>query len=313
MRIKLRHHDSRLKRKRYLFLLTLIIILAIWNISWRSESSSSSTPVQLLQTSDINSVQVLSTDFIMAPGWGKAPIVVESHKLIFFTIPKVACSVWKQLFRRMEGYNDWNGSKINVHNPRVNGLRYLNQYSLQNATRLINDPTYTKVIFARDPKDRFLSAYLDKGLQQNGQHILEKCCSSDRKCWPQSNRSFAHFFDLTKTCSDTHWNPMYKRLEPKYLPLIDFIGSMDNLQEDSKRLLQTIGAWDQFGASGWGVNGKERVFQSKSSVNHATSNNTRDAWDRMKNYYTPELERAVEERYARDYDTFHLPRKQIEF
>ena len=35
--------------------------------------------------------------------WGN-PIVLEEYRLIFFTIPKVACSEWKQLFRRMMGF-----------------------------------------------------------------------------------------------------------------------------------------------------------------------------------------------------------------
>lgn len=292
--------------RRALLLLSLCLIFAWWNISQQSSN------IQL--RSDGKAVQVLATDFIYQPGWGKAPIVVESHKLIFFTIPKVACSVWKQLFRRMEGYDDWKSGKINVHNPKVNGLRYLNQYSLKNATRILNDPSYTKAVFVRDPKDRFLSAYLEKGLKENGHHVQVKCCPSDsNRCWPESNRSFAHFFDVTRTCSDTHWNPMHERLEAKFLPLIDFIGSMDHLQEDAKQILQRIGAWEEYGASGWGVDGTERIFESKSSVNHATSGNSKDAWERMKRYYTPELERAVQERFDRDYSTFQLPRKAIDF
>mmetsp|Transcript_26499 Transcript_26499/g.63094 ORF Transcript_26499/g.63094 Transcript_26499/m.63094 type:complete len:322 (-) Transcript_26499:419-1384(-) len=311
--------NSSLRRKQLFSVLIVLIVVLInpWNFSWKSGSTNRN--IQLLETKSGNDngavVQVLPTDIIMTPGWRNTagPFVVESHKLIFFSIPKVACSVWKQLFRRMDRIDNWIGKKVNIHDPLFNGLKYLNQYSLQNATRFMNDPAYTKAIFVRDPKDRFLSAFLDKGLQQNGKHVLDRCCPTDKQCWPESTRTLTHFFKLTKACRDPHWFPMHERLDSKYLPLIDFVGSMDNQQEDSKHLLQTIGAWEDFGASGWGVNGTEQIFQSKSSVNHATSSSASDAWDRMKRYYTPELERAVEERFAGDYDTFNLPRKPIDF
>ena len=311
---------SSLRRKQsFTVLIVLIVVLSNpWNLSRLYGSSNRN--IQLRETINGNgngdaAVQVLATDIIMKRGWRGAggPFVVESHKLIFFSFPKVACTVWKQLFRRMEGYDVWIGKKAKIHDPLFNGLKYLTQYSLENATRIMNDPAYTKAAFVRDPKDRFLSAFLDKGLQQDGIFVLDHCCRTDKQCWPESNRSLAHFFELTKVCRDEHWIPMNERLDSKYLPLIDFIGSMDNQQEDAKRLLQIIGAWDDFGASGWGVNGTEQIFQSKSTVTHATSSNASDAWNRMNKYYTPELERAVEERYAGDYDIFHLPRKKIRF
>ena len=301
-------------------LIVVVVVTNPWNLSLQTGSSNRNT--QLLETKNGNNdndngsvVQVLATDIVMKPYWGKAggPFVVESHKLVFFFIPKVACTVWKQLFRRMEGYDNWIGKNTNIHDPQKNGLKYLNYYSLKDATRIINDPAYTKAIFVRDPKDRFLSAFLDKGLQMNGTHVTDKCCRTDKQCWPRPKRSLTNFFDLTEVCHDAHWQPMHERLDSKYLPLIDFVGSMDNQQDDARRLLQTIGAWEGYGASGWGVNGTEQIFQSKSSVNHATSSSASHAWDRLNKYYTPELERAVEERFSGDYDSFHLPRKRIDF
>jgi hypothetical protein len=47
-----------------------------------------------------------STTSSRAPPTG-APIVVKKYKLLFFTIPEVGCTVWKQLFRRVAGYADW--------------------------------------------------------------------------------------------------------------------------------------------------------------------------------------------------------------
>jgi hypothetical protein len=43
-------------------------------------------------------------DFIYQKNdWDGAPVVIEEFRLLFFTSAKVACTTWKQLFRRMMG------------------------------------------------------------------------------------------------------------------------------------------------------------------------------------------------------------------
>ena len=317
------------------------LALAAWNVVFMALAVQSSSTAMMSTPRDkspINNskrklmIPLQATDYIYSTiGWDRAPIVVESHKLIFFTVPKVACTVWKQLFRRMEGHHDWK-IQNKTHDPKQNGMKYLYNYSLPEATSMLNDPKYTKAIFVRDPKSRFLSAYLEKAIRKNWRknetYVDSHCChrrrrhdnntnDNNRTCWSESSssssRSLADFFELTKTCSDPHWIPLHKRLEPKFVPLIDFIGNMDNAADDAKALLQRIGAWEEFGTLGWGKSGTERIFQSKSSVVHITSKSAANAWSGMKDYYTPDLERVVEERFSRDYDLFGIPRRAIEF
>lgn len=109
-----------------------------------------------------NKTYALTKKDITRPGWiwDASPIVIESHKLIFFTVPKVGCTVFKQLFRRMDGYQNWKTKY--PHDPRTNGLTYMNKYSIKESTRMMNSNEWTKAIFVRDPKEKFLSAYLDK-------------------------------------------------------------------------------------------------------------------------------------------------------
>jgi hypothetical protein len=53
-------------------------------------------------------VKVKKRDFIYNAKIGNSsPIVIEKYKLIFFTIQKTGCTVWKQLSRRMMGLEDW--------------------------------------------------------------------------------------------------------------------------------------------------------------------------------------------------------------
>ena len=116
-------------------------------------------------------------------GWDDAPIVIESHKLLFFTVPKNACSTFKKLFRRMMGYKNW--LIASAHDPETNGLKYLGQYPPDMQKEFMTSSDWTRAIFLRDPMERTLSAYMDKGLKTNPHHgntfitgvyLKHKCC-----------------------------------------------------------------------------------------------------------------------------------------
>jgi hypothetical protein len=257
-------------------------------------------------------VQVKRGDYIYQTNWGAAPIVVESHKLIFFWIPKAGCTTFKHLFRRMMGYSDWK-TNANVHYPKTNGLKYLNQYSLQEATEMMNSNEYTRAIVLRDPKERYLSAYLDKAVAKNGSFVVLACCHKEKTCREQT-KTLASFFELTTYCHNPHWRPQGFRMEQKFISTLDFIGHMGNIEMDVKALLESVGAWDDYGKSGWGPFGNESIFASRSDSSHSTSKSTHDSWTNLlPKYYTAELETAVEERFDSDYSTFDLPKRKIVF
>jgi hypothetical protein len=75
-----------------------------------------------------------------------------SWKIIYFTSAKVGCTVWKQLFRRMMGYNNWSkqgGEDLLPWNPATNGLTYLRHFNISEATRIMTDPGWVQAIFVR--------------------------------------------------------------------------------------------------------------------------------------------------------------------
>ena len=151
--------------------------------------------------------------------WDSAPIVIESHKLVFFTIPKVGCTVWKQLFRRMMKLDDWSSQddvKGLPHNPETNGLKYLNDYSTEEASIMMTSPEWTRAIMVRDPKIRFLSAFIDKAIENDHSHIKNKCCK-DGSCIDDA-LTLGGFLDLCHTCKDEHWHPQNDRVDQKYWP-----------------------------------------------------------------------------------------------
>lgn len=233
--------------------------------------------------------------------WDGAPVVIEEYKLIFFTTPKVGCTTWKQLFRRMMGHELWNQEEYEhllPWNPELNGLKYLYDYDRQTASAMMTNPNWTRAIFVRDPKERFLSAYLDK-VKATPNFLRDKCCPYTSSCVQQAEASLDGFLKVARVCSDRHWNPQHERMEEKYWPWINFVGRMDTLAADAERLLQRVGAWEKFGSNGWGASGNQAIFSTKPGDPgslHATQ-----AKDKLRLYFTPELEHDIDEFYASDY------------
>jgi hypothetical protein len=251
--------------------------------------------------------------------WDGAPVVIESHHLIFFTTPKIGCTVFKMLFRRMMHIPDWsdhatnNSSSDRIHDPDLNGLRYLYDYPEHTAQSMVTSRNWTKAVFVRDPKTRLLSAYLDKAI--NTDYMLRHCCRHFqlKRVLPcrreglllSRNITFADFvYRVIPICRDPHWEAQANRIPHKYWTRIDFIGHMESIAADTKRLLERIGAWDTYGKTGW----KGGSIFAGTDVSHAT-----DSGARLREYYTPELETAVEEFYKMDYEhpLFNLTRSKI--
>jgi hypothetical protein len=323
-------------------------------------------------------------DPIVTPGggWDVSPVVIEKYKLIFFTTPKIGTTVFKQLFRRMMGFSDWPIDKDpNIpHNPLWNGLQYLYHYPPKKIQEFLTSPNWTRAVFVRDPKDRVLSAYLDKAIHQNGTYLKRHCCGirpnkehglSFKKLQEQhqqlqsqrgtnillansmktnsggtrrlqaSSRSMnllhsqaslhatqiasrmnpapavpyganlpEHCANLTSSdsiitfetfiqdflpkCDDPHWRPQAERMDEEVWKHINFVGHFDRLEDDARKMMERIGAWEEFGVSGWQEGGP--VF-ARNAARHKTS-----AHDRLGEYYTPQLERMVYQFYKADYE-----------
>jgi Sulfotransferase family len=233
--------------------------------------------------------------------WDGAPVVLEQYKLVFFTTPKIGCTTWKQLFRRMMGTQNWKVEeyrKMLPWNPQLNGLKYLYDYDRETASAMMTDPQWTRAIFVRDPKERFLSAYLDKG-KANPTYMQQQCCAYTGKCVAQAKESLAGFLQVAYYCDDSHWRPQHVRMEAKYWPYINYVGRMETLSDDAESLLKRVGAWDDYGSNGWGPHGNQSVFSARpggSGSIHATH-----ARKQLQTYLTPELEAAIDEYYADDY------------
>ena len=261
-------------------------------------------------------VKVHANDKIMFQRTYASPIVLEDYKLIFFPIQKVGCTVWKQLFRRMSGFQDWRTGRTW---GRGTGLVYLADYDVKKASALMNDKSFIRALFVRDPKEKFLSAYLDKAVRT--EYFYGKCLkacrrkASDKSICLKKSKDFTFFVKATRArgCYDSHWSPQSANIEEKYLNTLDFVGHLETSAQDARILLQKLGLWGMYGESGWGKYGNESIFESLSFVKHKTATSLETDIDRLKRYYTPETEKEIEDRFSEDYrrEVFGLELRRI--
>ena len=106
---------------------------------------------------------------------------------------------------------------------------------------------------------------------------------------PQGNEfpfpTFVNHF--AQQCRDPHWRPQSQRLRAANWKFINYVGYFENLEHDARCLLEKIGAWEEYGASGWGKDGSLSFFQ-RNTAPHSTS--AKDLYD---SYYTPEVKQAA--------------------
>lgn len=260
-------------------------------------------------------------DVLYRQRYGSA-VVIPQFKLVFVPIPKVACTVWYQLFRRIMGYQDWQSDFGPLpHDPNANGLLYLADLTRSEATDIWMSPAWTKAIFVRDPKERLLSAYLDKVVVQprgSNRRTLVKdiCCRGAPDCGAaldtQKNVSLSGFINLLveRSCfeSGDHWNLQSQRIEAKFWPYINFVGHFETAAADAQTLLERVGAWETYGATGWGSQGNLSMFESV-NARHITGASTK-----VRQYFdSSTLESKIESLYQADYNATLLGLSKTSF
>ena len=251
--------------------------------------------------------------------WDSSPIVVEEYRLVFFTQGKVACTVFKQLFRKMMHLDDWYVHKEpNLpHNPKANGLKYLYDFNPDQAYEMMTSPTWTRAIFVRDPKERLLSAFLDKVQRKEGNYVTKHCCHDEMMmvmngddhltCGQKASKSLRDFMNIIQSyqgCTmDSHWVVQTNRIPSRFWSYVNFIGHFGSLQDDTRSMLHQLSSshtdlWNEFGFDGWGPYHNESIFAVTTSAKHETN-----AKSKLCGYFGNEhINDAVEEFYQQDYE-----------
>lgn len=235
-----------------------------------------------------------------------SPIVLKEYKLLWFLNPKTGSTSQKYLLSKMlhpELPIPTVANPVSLDFPR------LSDFSIDEASNMLFSDNWTRVITLRGPKERLLSAYLGKELKYQNfvprskkrDTFRYRCCKEEyiialgkiingENCL-KHNFTFDEFIHATKICPDAHWDPQLERVD-NHIELINFVIDFNHMAEDTETLLKKLGkdVWLNIGATGWGTNGSCAVFR-ENEHNHMDSEGK---------YYTPELEKIVEERYSGD-------------
>eukprot|EP00934_Nitzschia_sp_Nitz4_P008448 Nitzschia sp. Nitz4//scaffold5_size260463//239997//241394//NITZ4_001030-RA/size260463-processed-gene-0.409-mRNA-1//-1//CDS//3329555484//8438//frame0 len=250
-------------------------------------------------------------------------------KLIFCGIPKVGITEWLKFFRFAMGAQDY----LSTPHYKIDRTNFfMSSLQMSKAEELLNDPSWTKAVFLRNPLERLLSAYMDKivGSNFSSSKFNEPVGLSFEefvnRAIDNSTASSCHDPNGLNRCTDPHWRPQSMTCGlDHFLPHFDFIGNFDNIAEHSKLLLEKVGMWEEYGAVfDDGRNMKHQRKKHHDSVchvpppvrgpdevvygfnqrgpsgtgkNHHATNSTK-LFDK---FYTPQLIRRVHEAYSLDY------------
>ena len=179
---------------------------------------------------------------------------------------------------------------------------------------MMKSSNYTKAIFVRHPKPRLLSAFLDKAVNHTDRFGNITCQSyarhgKDLEECIEKHEDFSFFLNnITTTLhKNVHWRSIYSRIDEKWWPFINFVGYMDTISQDTERFLQSIRsewtgmtAWDAMGKTGWSDDERDCSGGTSAFLQMRGNHHQTKARERMLSYYTPELEKVVESRYADD-------------
>lgn len=251
-----------------LFVVLICVIVCVRFSLWRDGSPSDAS----VQDADdpvlpgfgrdrhvsVTNKTALSGHEILSKPFARRIIISERSRLIYCPVPKVASSSWKYLVRKFEGLDDYFDLSM-AHSPATSGLRYLTDYSPREIEALLEDPSFFKFVFLRDPYLRAASCYLDKFQNREDSYVRKEYPAFLAQLYDwryvrslnidtAPRPSFAEFVDeLAKqnpmTMND-HWMPQTLLCGLGEMPF-DFVGHLESLPEDAQHVLRSLGRPDE--------------------------------------------------------------------
>ena len=270
-------------------------------------------------------------------------ILFPKHKLAFCGIPKVGITQWEQFLRFYIGAKDYPSLP---HYKMDRELFQFDKMSPEVQRRIWEDEEWTWAAFIRNPAERLLSGYLDKVVKtKKGK---KKQSALFNKLMMMGDMSFDSFVaNISKPlesndcklasvdrtglswCSDPHWRPqVYSCGMSERLDRFDFIGTLDEVADQTRELLTHVGMWESHGKKF--INGGQQIlrspwcgigshphnhtvnvgFQQKDESSNKTAlvyEHAKNSKEKLDSFYSPELLKKVqEELFADDYKLWKL-------
>lgn len=219
------------------------------------------------------------------PGKPLAPMwVMKNNHIQSFAVctpPKNGCSRWKRLLRRIQGFKDY---MRDPHNWRTAGLVMAGRQSVGFQHKLWTKPIIFKIILARNPLERLLSAWLSK------KKVFKL---------PLDFGKFTTMLDVKKWAGkDVHWKPQTFLCDsPGKGFHYDFIAKVED-RDIWMGKLENFLSIKRYTSTGWGENRLQRFSQAESKIGSVDTGATK--LKILQRYYTPEIFKRVCRYYKND-------------
>lgn len=226
-----------------------------------------------------------------------ATYISHRHKYVYINNPKTGGSSLKSALVQFESkevnssldYYNWEvyQNKSLIPLSSLNDLRNPTNFK----TLIIQD--YKFITFVRNPYSRLLSCYRDKILRKRAEKskVLQLLGHDPNDITtPIGFDEFINAIVAQKDHDmDHHWRTQTSQILYDFLPY-DLIGRFENYQEDFYEAFRIIGLNED----------------DTPEIRHLNSSKT-GANEGCRDYYTPDLQRIVFNRYRADFENFHYP------
>lgn len=217
--------------------------------------------------------------------------IMRDQRIVYASIPRVACTMLKTTFARL-CTRDPNFPRRSIHNTDIQPMEHISDVGVPKLAAWIESGELRPIAFVRNPYVRVLSCYLSqfgyplRGWDKPSRIALRGLLVAD----PMRPATFPEFVEAVSRQTvyqmNGHWRPQADQILWGDIPYA-FVGRLETFGEDIVRLGTLIGE-DLMPYLG------EHVHQTESS-------------ERLRQYYTPELQRQVYEIYKADFDAFGYP------
>lgn len=214
------------------------------------------------------------------------------HRYLYIENAKAACTTTKYNLSLIEFHGTGLGGGIqsgvldNIH-ANVIGTPFIKPFQLPNQffDKILNDDSYIRFTFVRNPFTRILSAYLDKIVRRlpEAKEIYQTLNRTDNEdiAFVDFLRAI-HIRTKAKQPIDKHWRPQSIQC-PEYCRL-NQIGRIENFDNDFRRIMKSIGFTIR------------KIHRVDSHATNASSH--------ISNLYTDECINLVVEIYHQDFELF---------
>jgi len=208
------------------------------------------------------------------------------HRYIYVETAKVACSTIKLTLQRLELENiNFTRERFqDIHNREFSPLLRIQQ--IPNFPSFIENPSYFRFCFVRNPYTRLLAAYLNKieGNSRLEKELILQQLGYNRRDLAISV-SFAEFVAAIEaqppSMMNNHWRHQYYSTFQDSINY-QFIGRLENFNDDFSYVLERLGK------------GTHKYYTPE--VRHQTSSASK-----LREYYTEDLVNKVYALYEKDF------------